>query len=94
MGPWFKGDIIEFIEDGEDDSTQEYFTVGEYYTILKVNEHEEHADKNRYMVQNDHGEQWWIEPQVFRRVKKFVKKKPVSEIEFLDAFKQNFKDGV
>lgn len=90
---WNVGDRIQFIKEGREDSTLAHFTIGGLYTIVQMEDYEGRRPR-KYKVENDQGEEWWIETNSFALCKSKGKIKPTNEIEFLDAFKINFKDGI
>lgn len=91
---WKIGQKIKFIKNGVHDSNIRNFTIGKYYEVTNAYKGDgsmnpmEYLDKDNYMytVTNDNGNAWTIEPKAFLGKKKELK----TEVEFLDAFKENF----
>ena len=91
---WKVGDKIKFIKEGVHDSTISHgLIIGKIYKIVLI----DHVSNNSY-YSNGNGykfciqkgnTQWWIEPKSFRLIRDNL-----SEVECLDAFRENFKDGV
>jgi hypothetical protein len=79
-----KGDRIKFVKE-IGDCTREVFTMGEIYKV--------HCDDryqtNIYII-NDDGNEWNFIDECFKLVKKTLK----TEADYLDAFQQNFEEGV
>ena len=77
-------DKVKFIE-SIGDCTLKQFTLNKVYTIIG-------GDKNSncWFVEKDNGMQWYIINDCF----KLAKNKPITEIDHLDAFKDNFREGV
>ena len=91
---WKVGDKVKFIENGQDDSTDDYaLTLGSTYNIIhKLNcSSGNYSDgEYKYAIENDEGAEWWIEPDSFELVKR---KKIKNDIQWLDAIQENFKNG-
>lgn len=95
---WKVGDKVRLIEYGVIDcDTDNGFDIGNIYTINKVTE-VDYEDENevqdgfKYRIDKD-GEDWWIEPMCFELVKK-KKKVLKTEVDYLNAFRENFKSGI
>ena len=91
---WKIKDRIKFIKNGIHDTTVSHgFTIGRIYSIIFIEKVRQgtYADKYgyKYCVIKDSGDQWWIEPNSFKLVRDNL-----SEVDYLDAFKQNFEDGI
>lgn len=77
-----KGDIITVIRlRSENEEYEPYLSLNKRYVIQGV-------DKNFVGVFNNHGNPYYILLDNIKSVK------PTNEIEYLDAFQQNFKEGV
>ena len=94
---WKVGDKVKFVREGVRDSKVGHgLILGKVYKIIEVvpaNYNDVHGcyywEGNRFMIRRDDGDRWYIEPRAF----KLMTIKPKNEIEFLDAFKNNFEDG-
>lgn len=93
---WKVGDKIQFIKEGNFDSKKACgFSLGKIYKIIEVCRNNSfylpisHLDESRsgYRVITDNGLHWWIEPDCFKLFKKELK----TEVDYLDAFQENFK---
>ena len=92
---WKIGDKIKFVKEGILDSTTNCgLTINKIYTIIKVQDrvdpyHVDTWNKSYSIYKNDMCYSWWIEPNCFKLIDK-----PKTEVDFLDCFKENFKEGV
>lgn len=95
---WKVGDEIIFIQNGINDSHEvNGFILGKKYKIIaieKTDDNDNYRDDNgyKYCIQKlfTYGiTVWWIEPNSF----KLYKKELNSEVDYLNAFQDNFKYG-
>lgn len=96
---WNEGDEITFVKEGRFDSRSDYgFTIGKKYKIISViriptgnvRQVNYEEDGFKYFVLNDQGDSYYIEQTSFELIKK---SNPITEIDYLDCFKENFKHG-
>jgi hypothetical protein len=83
------GDLVKLVKFSSNDNIGSlYFDIGQ---IMKVKRVDEYSDRVYVMCppRAGTGNDWYIP---FECVKKA--NKPVTEIDFLDAFKDNFREGV
>lgn len=94
---WNIGDIIRFVENGENDSTEDNgLEINEVYEIIEkmFDPDDSYADYQgwKYAVRLPSEGMWWIEPNSFSLVKP-KKKKAKTEKDVLDNIQENFKLG-
>ena len=78
------GDKVKFIK-SIGDCTLKQFTLNKVYTIIG-------GDKNSnfWFVEKDNGIQWYIINNCF----KLAKDKPITEVDYLNCFQENFREGI
>jgi len=79
------GDKVKFVKSVANCAPIYNLTLGKIYTIISVNKM-----KNGCSITNDVGREWYIQDNAFEPYKKEL----LSEIDYLDSFKENFKDGI
>lgn len=97
---WKVGDKIKFVKTGISDSTEECgLKLNQNYKIIQkikatylsyLNQEGYKYQIEFFHVGKNSMKNWWIEPNSFE----LVRKPPTNEVEFLNAFQENFKEGV
>jgi hypothetical protein len=77
------GDRIKFVKELGDNAIQYHLVLNKIYLVTRI-------ECGFALIKRDNGSEWIIMDECF----KLIKKEFVKETDYLDAFQENFKDGV